>query len=240
MLHGLCLFVVCLQLQQCVRYAEYFEKHVGDYGLDMFYYENPDGLQPEPYQFDLSKMILHDLAEGPESQHLRQTTLDWMAYYHYSYNDSCARLLKFEHDILFAEPDGFDYMAMFQKDITQHANDTLLVYRRACETDTVNTFNVILDKAAFLEFLDLYTLHAALNSGSTVNSFLATYEEMAGDESNFTRARQERMYMGCIEDSAANRKTESTSHWSFVHCDHSIRDKHPLCRAHYAEADNST
>lgn len=236
MLHGLCLFVVCLQLQQCVRYAEYFEEHVGDHGLDMFYYENPDGLVPEPYQFDLSKMIMYDF--GPDSKHLHSTALDWVAYYHYRYNDSCPRLLKFEHDILFAEPRDFDYMGMFQKDIAQHANDTLLVYRRACEADELNTFNVVLNKTAFLEFLDLYMLHTVLSGDSSLNKFIAAYETEAGQH-RFTKPRLERMYMGCIEDSTANRK-ESAEHWSFVHCDESIRGEHPLCLEHYNTLDNLT
>jgi hypothetical protein len=228
---------VCLQLQQCVRYAEYFEKHVGDHGLDMFYYENPDGLAPEPYQFDLSKMIMGQ--GGADSKHLHDTTLDWLAYYHYRYNDSCARLLKFEHDILFAEPVGFDYMSMFQKDIARHANDTLLVYRRACEADEINTFNVVLNKTTFLEFLDLYMLHTVLSGDSGLNSFLAAYETAAGEKHGFTKPRLERMYMGCIEDSTANRR-QSTEHWSFVHCDEALRDEHPLCLEHYSEADNLT
>jgi hypothetical protein len=199
----------------------------------MFYYENPQNLATEPYQFDLSKMILADMSQ---SQHLHSTALDWVAYYHYRYNASCTRLLKFEHDILFLEPLGFDYVTMFQQDIRQHEGNTLLVYRRVCQQELINTFNIVIDKKIFMEFLDLYTLKSALNgdvmgSEEGLNGFIEAYMRIT-ETDRFRKARIERMFMGCLEDTEETRR-DTSQHWSFIHCDHTIRNDHPLCLAHY-------
>ena len=227
---GLCMFVVCLQLQQCIRYGEYFEQHIGDHPLDMFYYSNPTGLEPEPYQYDLRRMLLMhaaprlDADATPEDTH--SAALEWLAYYHYRYNSSCTRLLKFEQDVAFAEPQGFDYMAQFEADIAAHAGDTLLLYRRDCQQAGESGFSVVLDKTAFTDLLDFYMLNAALSPDQPVQgleAFLQDYARLTGEQHV---ARIERMYVDCI-----GAEQWHSEHWSFVHCD---GVQHPLCQAGFA------
>lgn len=227
MLTGLCFFVVCLQLQQCVRFAEYFERHVGDYPLDMFYYES-DWSDTEPYQIDLSKLILYEPSLHQDADALHSTALNWGAYYHYRYEDRCKHLLKFEHDIAFAAPAEFDYLSMFEADIRKYANETLLVYGRECaeQQHAAGSLQLIIDKFRFLEFLDLYTLHSMLSAESRgseagLEKFIDTYEGVTGKQ-DVSHARHERLWKSCEQT-----EKREPNDWAFVHCD---GGSDPACR----------